>query len=443
MPQRPNVLIVHCHDLGQHLHCYGVKTVVTPNIDAFAAAGVRFVNSFCTAPQCSPSRASMFTGRYPHNTGVMGICLAGEAWDLNPEERHLGQFFKDMGYATAAVGVIHETRSGAARCGLDEHLPISRAAGATDAAIQYLECFARRPDCPFYLQVGFTEPHRLSPPDPDADKGFLDGSLKPDTERGVQVPEYLQDTESAREEIAELQGAIRHVDVQFGRLLTALSNQGLQENTLVIFTADHGVGLPRAKCSLYDPGIEVAFILRLPSRGGWHGGRIVEPMISNIDYLPTLLSLLDLPVPDNVQGRSFALLLDGQPYVERDEVFAELTYHRYYDPRRCVRTQTHKLILNFSIAPFFMDPSQSWHPRTLTVAPPNPAHARHPPVELYDLREDPLELNNVSDKPKYARVRQELLTRLKGHLEQTDDPILRGPVPSPMHGQAAQVLMRG
>ncbi len=116
-PRRPNILLVHCHDLGQYLHCYGVKTVQTPNLDALAAEGVRFARSFCSNPGCSPSRASIFTGRWPHSNGVMGLCHANFAWDLGPDERHMAQILRDAGYTTAAVGVIHETASGFKRCG--------------------------------------------------------------------------------------------------------------------------------------------------------------------------------------------------------------------------------------------------------------------------------------------------------------------------------------
>ncbi len=440
--KRPNILIMHCHDLGQFLHCYGVKTVRTPNLDRLAAEGVRFANSFCAAPQCSPSRASIFTGRYPHNNGVMGLCHGDFAWDLHPQELHLGQILKQAGYRTAGVGVIHETRSGAKRCGLDHYTGRAGAKDTADEAIGLLGRLAKHRDKPFYMQVGSIEPHRLGGKNAHNRDymSFLGDHLEPDSTRGVTVPGYLRDTQDTRTEIGELQGAVHHMDQHFGRLLKALGDLGGEENTLAVFTTDHGVAMPRAKCSLYDPGLQVALILRLPSRPGWHGGKTQSAMISNIDYVPTILDLVGVEVPEKVQGRSFAPLLDGKAYSPRSEIFGEITYHDYYDPRRCIRTETHKLIVNFSTAPFFMDPSQSWRPRSDTVVPPTNALAYHSVTELYDLREDPWELKNLADDPAHSVVQKNLLQRLHRHLVETHDPILVEAVVSPMHRKAWAVL---
>ena len=362
--RRPNILLLHCHDLGTYLHCYGAKTVQTPNLDTLAAQGVRFAHSFCTAPQCSPSRASLFTGRYPHSNGVMGLCHADFAWDLHPDERHLAQLLKDAGYATEAVGVIHETRSGANRCGYERHTNTSKASEMATAAIERLGELGTQSGKPFFLCAGCIEPHRLTSKGEEDHMGFLTPEFEPDETLGVDVPGFLRDTPGTRTELAELQGAVRHMDRQMGRILAALAEQGLEENTLVVFTTDHGYAMPRAKCSVYDPGLAVSLILRLPCRKGWHGGVVQNEMVSNIDVLPTLLDVLGLPVPATVQGRSFASLLDGSGYTPRKEIFSEISHHDYYDPCRCIRTETHKLILNFSSAPAFMDPSQSWRPRS-------------------------------------------------------------------------------
>lgn len=445
-PQRPNILLIHAHDLGQFLNCYGVKTVQTPNLDALAASGVRFSRSFCTNPGCSPSRASIFTGRWPHSNGVMGLCHANFAWDLNPDERHLAQILRDAGYTTAAVGVIHETSSGFKRCGYERHIRPALAKPATDAAIRELGEFASKPDRPFFLSVGFIEPHRLRYQEPTwpgalpGDNSFPGPDLQPDDSLGVQVPGYLRDTEATRRELAGLQGMVRHVDTQVGRLLAAVKELGLEGKTLVIFTTDHGIAMPRSKCSVYEPGVQVAFLLRYPGRSGWHGGRVLNEMISNIDYLPTILELVGVAIPANVQGRSFAPLLDGKSYEPRKEIFTELTYHDYYDPRRAIRTETHKLIVNFTTAPAFMDPSQCWRPPSDVVTPANRAVAYHPHVELFDLAKDPWEQHDVAGDPQYKEVRADLLQRLHRHLVETQDPILLGAIASPHHRRAVELL---
>jgi len=421
---RPNVVLVHSHDYGQYLHCYGVQTVQTPHLDQFAAEGVRFARSFCTNPGCSSSRASLFTGRYPHNNGVMGLTHANFGWDLKPDEKHLAQYLKEAGYETVAIGVIHETHSGAQRCGYMKYLKQASAAPGTTAAIQELQRLAGQKR-PFFLYAGFTDTHRPW------------GSSQPDSSLGVEVPGFLRDTPGTREELAAFQGAVRHLDLQVGRLMDAIHDLGLEANTLVIVTTDHGIPFPRAKCCVHDPGLQVALLLRYASRKGWHGGVVRNEMVSNIDVLPTILELAGIPVPAKVQGRSFAPLLDGRPYVPNAEIFGELTYHDSYDPERSIRTETHKLIANFSTAPAFMDPSQQWRPKS------DPAEARpsfHPYLELYDLTTDPWELHNLARDPKYAQVREELSRRLYQHLVETDDPLLRGAVTSPQHETTLKML---
>jgi arylsulfatase A-like enzyme len=432
-PARPNILLLHCHDLGQYLNCYGVRTVQSPNLDRLASEGVLFERHFCSAPQCSPSRASIFTGRYPHSNGVMGLCHADFAWDLHAEEKHLGQVLKAAGYATAGVGVIHETRSGSQRCGLDTYAAGARAADVAAATIARLTELARLKDKPFYLQAGCIEPHRLGGRDRTKDIGFLGPDLQPDSERGIQVPGYLRDTEGTRTELAELQGAVRHMDAQMGRVLASLRELGLESNTLVIFTTDHGIAMPRAKCSVYEPGLQTAFILRYPGRAGWHGGVRHRHLVSNVDNLPTILDLAGVPVPANVQGRSLAPLLNGASFTGREAVFGEMTYHGYYDPVRSVRTETHKLIVNFSSSPGFMDPSQSWRPRADTIVPPNHALSHHSSFELYDLSRDPFEQRDLAKDAASAVVLGEMRARLRRHMEATGDPLLAGAIPSPMH----------
>ena len=456
MAGRSNLLLITCHDLGRFLGCYGNETVQSPALDRLAAEGVRFTQAFCTAPQCSPSRASLFTGRYPHSNGVMGLTHAQFAWDLHPDERHLGQILREAGYTTALAGVHHESRAGtpeevAARCGMDEILaqhgmaavaPQSHGEVLTDAALGWLDRVGGG-ERPWYLQIGYHEPHRVAAHAriEEGYMGFIGDYIVPDEVRGVAVPPYLQDTALAREELAELQGAARALDAAVGRLLAGLHQRDLAERTIVVFTTDHGLALPRAKCSLYDPGLETALLLRIPGQGV-AGGRTLDPLMSNVDLLPTLLDLLGVPIPERVQGRSVAPALTGGAFTPREAIFGELTYHDYYDPRRCIRTDRHKLIINFTAAPGFMDPSQSWRPRTVTVEPPDPAVAYHPLLELYDLADDPYEWRNLADAPDHATIRAALLTRLASWMRETGDPLLAGAVTPPLHWMALAALGR-
>lgn len=444
----PNVLLIHCHDLGRQLNCYGAETVSSPQLDAFAADGVLAEQMFTCAPQCSPSRAGLFTGRWPHTNGVLGLTHKNFGWNLHPDERHLAHRLGAAGFATELIGVHHESKVRpddelATALGFDRVRTGGLVRAVTDRGVEAIGRLAAA-DRPFYLQLGYQEPHRLKSASEPADvMGFRGDHLEPDSSRGVQVPPYLTDTEEARAEIAELQGAIKAVDGGVGELLAALEGTGAAANTITIFTTDHGLALPRAKCNLYDPGMEVAFIVRWPD-GGWTGGRRLDELLVNVDVVPTLLDALGLDAGGGPQlhGRSFLPALEDRAAArpERTEIFGEISYHDYYDPRRSVRTEQHKLIVNFSSSPLYMDASQSWRRRCVPVEHPNGNTGSHPLVELYDLDADPLEFSNLADDPDSAEVRADLLARLRDWMHSTGDPLLDGAVTSPQHTDAVGVL---
>jgi N-sulfoglucosamine sulfohydrolase len=417
------------HDLGQHLGCYGISTVQSPNCDALAADGVRFARSFTVAPQCSPSRAAMFTGRYPHENGMLGLAHEPHGWDLYQDERHLVSHLGTAGYRTALIGFQHETHRphemGYEQCDYRWHDScenISRDAAAYITSRQH-------ESAPFYLQVGLIEPHR---------RFDMYGGV-PDRSRGVWIPPYLEEEPGARDDFAAFQGAIRKMDAAFGAIAKAVGGSRRAEDTLLIFTTDHGIPFPRAKCSLYDPGLETALIARWPG-GGWTGGRTVDGLVSNVDLFPTLLEIAgaDLATAEQgkpQRGRSFANL-DPQ----REVVFGEKTYHDYYDPMRCVRTRTHKLIANFSTAPYIQDPSQAWRPLT-TPRPKGSANGTHPYFELYNLGEDPDELENTANDPASRSVFEELARAMGQWMVSTDDALLTHAPLNPQHAYVRGELL--
>ncbi len=425
-PSRPNILLIICHDLGHHIGCYGVDTVRTPNLDRLASEGFLFKNSFCTAPQCSPSRAGLMYGRYPHSTGVLGLTHGGFAWEPHQTDRHVASLLAEAGYQTAMFGIQHVT-SHPERLGFDHRSPSADSRKIASEAVSFIENWNSQ-DEPFYVHVGFFEPHRP----------FDHGGAQPDQTNGVYVPPYLPQNQAARSELAQIQGAINFIDGQIGRILDALDSSGLSENTITIFTADHGIAFPRAKCSLYDPGIEVALLMRWPA-GGISGGRVLDELVSNVDVLPTLLQATNVQPPANLHGRSFLPLLRSESYEARTSVFAEKTYHTYYDPMRAVRTQRHKLLWNFDYTPQIELPSDIIIGAT--------AHSLlyewtgyKKAVELYDLQADPWELDDLADSQAHAEVRDDLTRRLLDWMRSTHDPLLDGAVPSPAYLTRIQML---
>jgi arylsulfatase A-like enzyme len=388
---------------------------------------VRFERSFCTAPQCSPSRAALHTGHYPHATGVLGLAHHPFGWRLDPRARHLAQILRDVGYRTSLIGMQHLVEHGAEReLGYQYLAPVEAAYDEADEAIGQLREFSAT-DQPFYLEVGFEEPHRP----------YDFGGAQPDTELGVDVPPYLPDTSESREDLAAFQGAIRQMDNAVGRILAALDELGLAERTLVVFVTDHGAAMPRAKCTLYDPGIEVALLMRWPERGV-SSGRVVSEMVSNVDVTPTLLDALGLPVPA-LHGRSFWPLLEGRSFEPRSEVFAEKTFHTQFEPMRAMRTERHKLILNLEIGLRFDVPGDILTSPIYPQMIPRIVGTR-PPIELYDLATDRWEEHNLADTPDVADVQADLRQRLLRWMEETDDPLLRGPVTSPYLADALERL---
>ena len=425
-----NIIVVICHDLGQHLGCYGVPGIRSVNIDAFAATGTRFQNSFCTAPQCSPSRAALWTGRYPHANGVVGLTHSGFANDLNPSEQHFAQLLRGAGYETHLFGIQHEARD-AERCGYEHRHAGFACSSLADAFESFL---ARRTDSgqPLFAQIGFFEPHR---PFPHKDVEALPRDQ-------LVVPPYLPDIPEVREDLTDIEASIASADRAFGRIVAAIRASSLRDNTLIVFTADHGIAFPRAKMTLYDAGLQVPLLLAGP---GIAAGAVRTEMISNVDVLPTLLELAGLPCRANLHGRSFTALLRGGDYTPNEAVFAEKTYHTYYDPMRAVRTRRWKLIANFEFAPWQeMSPDFSCNAKGyVEVAKAFNRPDRdmyHPPFELFDLENDPYEQRNLADDPVHAATRDGLIRMLREWMQRTADPLLEGPMAQGAYRQRMAVF---
>lgn len=409
MTANENVLLVHWHDLGRYLGVYGNPDVHSPCLDALAGEGVLFTRAHATAPLCSPSRGSLFTGRYPHSNGLVG--LAHHGWEYRSGVRTLPALLSESGWHTALFGMQHES-SFPSRLGFDEFdVSNSYCEYVVERAVEWLR---RPPAQPFLLTAGFFETHRPYPHD----------RYEPADPTAVRVPAYLPDTPEVRQDLADFYGSITVADAAVGQLLDTLSDTGLDENTWVVFVTDHGPALPRAKSTLYDAGTGISLIVR-PPRSRKAAPRICDELFSGVDLLPTLLEVLGVEVPAEVEGISQAanLLENGEEM--RSAVYTSKTYHDSFDPIRAIRTKDYSYIENYADRPVLdlpWDIEDSAPGRALAGQIDGP----RPHRELYDLRADPRELNNLltcADSQKMESVAQEFSLRLNEWREETNDVI--------------------
>ena len=426
----PNVIIYASHDTGRHISPYGVATVHTPNAARVAREGVLFRNAFATAPSCSASRASLFTGRYPHAAGVSGLARASTGFTLTADSVHLANHLKRRRYRTALFGLAHEATGGDSPPAHLDALKFDYRKHGYLAAGELVDDFERwlsnqDSSAPFYAQICPAETHR----------DFRIGNAQPDRSLGVTVPPYLKRSKALRKDLAWFQGSIRNWDVGLGRILSIIDSK-LATNTLLIVTTDHGIPYPRAKASLYDAGLEVMLLMRYPTV--LKAATTHDELISNVDIVPTILEAVGGSPAGGRQGRSFWPLLTAAEYQQRDRIFAERTFHTSYDPVRSVRTSRYKYIRNFeSVRPDWYYSEGVDRHRTIRGVKHSARIMRQsdpknrPWEEIYDLRSDPLELDNLAERREHAATRQELARALCRWMRDTDDPLLQGPIPSP------------
>lgn len=416
MNKRPNILHIITHDTGRHLECYGAE-VNTPHINKIAQEGVRFTNYYCVAPQCSPSRATMFSGLYPHNNGMIG--LAHRGFSLKEGIPYLPRLLKEQGYRTFLFGIQHEARmtlEGAKSLGYERYLPEIKAEEILPHLTAFLE---NSPPQPFFISVGFIETHRIFP---TVDSLYGD----------VKVPPFLPDVPEVRKDIVGLNILVERVDRVIGEIDKTLEKTGLKENTLLIITTDHGIAFPGAKATFFDPGIEIFLIMRGP---GMEEGKEVDALLSNLDFTPTILDYLNLEIPKSIQGKSFYPVIKGEVEEINSLIFLELTYHAGYDPMRGIRTKKFKYIRSFEIRPWFFPPNVDDSPSKDYFYRKGWFDRIRPFEFLFDLEKDPLEKENLSERKIYRDTIKKFREEMFKWMENTQDPLLNGPVSLPSNAR--------
>ena len=409
----PNILYLHSHDTGRYVQPYGYN-VPTPNLQKLAQEGILFREAFDTAPTCSPSRAALLTGQCPHNNGMLG--LAHRGFSLNDYSQHILHWLRPHGYRSTLIGVQHIAKDPAV-IGYDEIVPLDDVyvAQVAPAAVRFLK---NAPKQPFFLDVGFHETHRE----------FADPGSGED-ERFTEPPAPLPDTPATRRDMAAYDATARILDDGVGAVLNALASAGLAGNTLVIATTDHGISFPAMKCNLTVHGTGVYLIMRGP--GGFHGGKVSDVMISNMDLYPTICDLLNIEKPSWLQGKSLIPLLTSRTQKLHEEIFAEVNFHAAYEPKRAVRTERFNYIRHFGdrhtpVLPNCDDGlsknvwmQAGWRDQIILRE------------LLFDTIFDPNETRNLANDAAYAAALNDMRTRLDNWMQRTNDPLLRGPVPVP------------
>jgi N-sulfoglucosamine sulfohydrolase len=410
----PNIVIFIADDAAwDDSGAYGNPFIRTPNIDRLAKEGMIFNSAFLTTSSCSPSRCSIMTGLYPHNTGAAELHLP-----LPQDKLIFPGKLQKAGYYTVSAGKWH---LGPRRDEFDSIYMANDPSGAAD----WVKAVQNRPKGkPFFMWLASLDPHR----------GYQSGIIpNPHQLNEVVVPPYLPDNDSTRKDLALYYDEISRLDHYIGLVVEELVNQGVYDNTVVIFMSDNGRPFPRDKTRLYDSGIKTPFIVRWPTV--IRAGSASNALISAIDIAPTVCELAGADVPEVFQGKSFVSLF-SRPDIELNEyVFAEHNWHDYQAHERSVRNHNYLFIQNAFPALNANPPADAVRSITYQemirlfdlgqlgeaymdcfIAPRNGE-------ELYDVVNDPYQMNNLIGEGAYKEVANKMRNILEEWKITTNDKL--------------------
>ena len=467
---KPNIVLFVTDDQSPIAGCYGSPMIQTPHLDALAKEGTRFTRAFATTASCSASRSVILTGLHNHANGQYGHVHDYHKFSTfeSCAALSLPLQLKAAGYRTAHIGKLHVAPESVYH--FDRYL---KGGGSNNTPAWVDACkplFAEKSEEPFFLCFWTNDPHRSGAEDETAPE-----ELKPNrfgnpprgqTYPGIKevvydpktlpVPAFLPDTPECRAELAQYYQSVTRTDKALGALVAALKGAGQYENTLIVFTADHGMAFPGAKTTVYEAGLQVPFVVRMP---GSAAGIACDAMISHVDITPSLLDaaggldaggrapgkllpVAKLGVGENAgpafkryHGRSWMGLLGKEHGEGWDEVSASHTFHeiQMYYPMRAFRDRQYKLIWNIASPlpyPFASDlwAASSWQAQwkkgkdaTYGMRTVD-SYIHRPPFELYDLGKDPAESKNLAEDAAQAERLKAMKERLKAIQKETGDP---------------------
>jgi N-sulfoglucosamine sulfohydrolase len=420
-------------DLGRpDLGCYGSTIIKTPHLDKLAARGVRFTNAFATTASCSPSRSVLMTGQYNHTNGMYGLAHAEHHFVCLDKTPTLPGLLQKAGYYTGLIGKDHVTPRSIFP--YDYYPGVSARSGADMAdRVSTFVTQAGQANKPFYLLVGFADPHR------DA-VGFANGKtyrgIEPGRYQGDQftgkLPRFLPDHPKVREDFADYANSVHRLDQNVGKVFAVLEEKKLLDSTLIIFVSDNGIPFPGAKTTLYDSGVHLPLIVnatKLEKPGGTQSA-----MVSWIDIAPSVLAWTAVKQPETMPGRSLLPLLNATEATGWDKVYLSHTFHEVtmYYPMRGIRTRQYKYLWNLASPlqfPFASDlhASPTWQTVTNEKLErmgerSTQVFLQRPVEELYDIVADPLETKNLALDPAFRTIVAAFRKDIYEFQKRTKDP---------------------
>ncbi len=434
--QRPSILFVLADDMSYPFaSVYGNKVVTTPNLERIASHGMTFTNAYCASPSCTPSRAAILAGRYPHKLGE-AVNLTGKLDVTIPTYVKLLQ---NEGYAVAY------DRKG---WGPGDYKKMGYSENPAGKQKVFKEFLKELPsDKPFFFWFGTNDPHRTFP--------FGKGRKSGIDIAKIDVPSFLPDTPEIRGDMADYFFEINRLDKELGDLLNQLEQSGRLDNTIIVVTGDNGMPFPHAKANLYDYGTHVPLIIGRISNNALPPQRN-DSFVNLIDLTPTFLDWAGVKNPPAMDGISLVTVLTGQKPVHRSEVFLERERHCLARsemdkgagyPMRAIRTKDFLYILNLRPDRFpGGDESIPGTPSVFGDVDGGPTKAfildnrldpevkpffelgfgKRSPEELYLIKDDPGNIKNLAPDPDYSKVKGELRARLEKWMQDEKDPRAHG-----------------
>ncbi|MDN5213313.1 sulfatase [Fulvivirgaceae bacterium BMA12] len=428
----PNLILIIADDMNwDDSGAYGHPHIKTPNIDQLSHDGMRFTQAFLTTSSCSPSRTSIITGKYPHNTDAEQL-----HWPLPEGQLTFVEQLKDAGYWTGLAGKYH--LGDAVRDDFDAIMEFGTAGfqvgpdgkpqktvGDGSGCESWIPLLKSRPDNqPFFLWLAAIDPHR------PYKENILPATHGPDD---VIVPPYFPDNQEVRKDLALYYDEISRMDGYVGKVTAALEEQGIAENTFVLFISDNGRPFPRDKTTLYEGGIKTPWIIKWPAKVA--AGSKNDNLISSVDIAPTFMKLAGLAPLSGFEGMDFTPLLEPAGKPIRDHIYAEDHWHDFEDYTRAIRTTQFKYIKNFFPELPNTPPADALRGLTfksmlalkkenrLDEAQLRCFEVPRPTEELYDILKDPNELNNLALNPDYSEVLTDMRGKLDKMREITNDKL--------------------